>query len=656
MTSPATTTATNVGPERPGGQGLDPHQEESGNHATWLLLVTDDGQAWTDFVATMRTDGDGETWYEAWARRGMVRWVRQYAAGGRYEYRVVEVIGQNPLEAQDPRALSTLAAELAAGPHPADPQAAFVEHDRLTYPYAYERIAQLFDSPNAPDLVVNSESYAFGRQPGQHGNLDVIQSRSPLIFSGPGVRRGVRLDAEARQVDVAPTICRLMGFPLVDGRDATGRFASESGSGGTYLRRQDGRVLEEVLAEGAARPERVYILLLDGQSHTELLYRLEEDAGSIPNLRRLIERGAMLEHGSITNFPSITWPSHNTIGTGTWCGHHDVVNPSYYLRDRRETVSPQGQQFETAQFLAAGVETLFEAFHRVYGAWDGAFGGALTASILEPCTRGADHCTLERRIVGPKERLIELTHETAHEIDPRWKEELEEFGHRMMGEIDNRGLAQARLLFLDESHAPPKLVFHEFTQPDAVAHDYGPHHEGARVGLDETDRRIGHLLATIESRGLFESTLFVITTDHGMAIQDVSLAANAARIPERQGMAAVTTEPLVYLRDLRVEVEVAHDGRTGNVCVLDNDADTAGEYPPVAGAEVLISDHRDGLVAKTHTDHGGVAGFVLPADVRPADLRMAVRAEGFNPRHLRLDGTNLAIDLREALYGVSSGT
>ena len=30
---------------------------------------------------------------------------------------------------------------------------------------------------------------------------------------------------------------------------------------------------------------------------------------------------------------------------------------------------------------------------------------------------------------------------------------------------------------------------------------------------------------------------------------------------------------------------------------------------------------------------------------------MAVRADGFNPRHLLLDGKNLAVDLREALYG-----
>jgi len=653
MSADTTPAAVNAGPERPGGQGLDPNQHESGNLAILKLLTSTEGGAWTDLVATCRFETDGSSAYEAWARRGMVRWVREPQTDGGYDCVVVETVGENPLAAQDPFALSTLAAELAAGRDSQEPQSAFVEHGRLTYPYAYERISQLFDSPYAPDLVVNSESYAFGLQPGQHGNLDVIQSRSPLVFSGPGVRRGTVVEAEARQIDVAPTIARLIGLPTVDGVHLNGRRCSELGHAPcVYLRRQDGRVIDAIIdPEAAARPERVYILLLDGQSHTELMHRLDSESNAIPNLRRLIARGAMLKHGSITNFPSITWPSHNTIGTGAWCGHHGIVNPTYYLRDLRQTISPQGQQFDTARCLSPDVETLFEAFHRVFGHWDGGMGGAFTASIIEPCTRGADHATLERRLIGDREQLKALTAETQHQISPRWKEELEEFGHRMMGEIDNRGLAQARQLFLDTSHPAPKLVFHEFSQPDAAAHDYGPHHEGAREALDETDRRIGHLLALLDERGLFDSTLFVVTTDHGMAIQDTSLAANPARIPERDGMAAVTTEPFVYLRDLHVDLVVAHDGRTATVTVLDNDQDTNGERPPVAGAHLIVSDHRDGRVASAVTDAEGSAGFAIPPDVRPSGLRLAVRAEGFNPRHLLLDGTPLAIDLREALYG-----
>ncbi|MGE0597929.1 MAG: alkaline phosphatase family protein [Dehalococcoidia bacterium] len=649
MTATESRQVDRIGPERPGGQGLDHHQEESGNNAIHKLLTSDDGRAWTDFVATARQDRDGSWSYEAWALRGMVRWVRHYAHRGGYEYEVVEVVGENPIANQDFRALATLSDELAAGS--GEVETNFVEPEKLTYPYAYERISQLFDSPNAPDLVVNPKSYCYGRQPGQHGALDVIQSRSPLVFSGPGVKRGEYIEVASRQIDIAPTIAKLMGFPLIDGMDSTGRTSSERVSApDVYLKRQDGAVLEKVLDSSTGKPERVYIILLDGQSHTDLRHRLETEPDAIPNLRRLIDRGVMLQHGSITNFPSITWPSHNAIGSGAWCGHHDIVNPSYYVRETRETVSPQGQQFDTARFLADGVETLYEAFHRVYGAWDGKTG-VVTASVNEPCTRGAAHASLERRLLGDRGELIMLTKETEHEISPRWFQELESDGHKLQGQIDNRALAQARQLFLDQSHPAPIFTYHEFAQPDSSAHDYGPHHEGARQALDETDVRIGHLLRTIEERGMFESTLFVITTDHGMAQQDVSLTANPARIPQRDGMEAITTEPCIYLRDLDVEIVPQADGRTAQVTVLDNDAETSGEKPPVSGAELLVSDHKDGRVARVLTDANGVAGISIPADLRPSDLRIRVHAEGFNPRHMLLDGNNLALDLQRVLYG-----
>ena len=649
MTTMETTRMECIGPERPGGQGLDHNQEESGNLAIHKLLMTDDGQAWTDFVATARQERDGSWAYEAWAARGMVRWARRHASAGGFEYAVIETLGTNPIQEQDHRALSTFAEELAAGS--GDVETNFVEPEKLTYPWGYERISQLFDSPNAPDLVVNARSYAYGRQPGQHGALDVIQSRSPLIFSGPGVKRGEFIECASRQIDIAPTIARLMAFPLIDGRDSTGRTSSERGvAPDVFLARQDGRVLDEVLDSANGAPDRVYIILLDGQSHTELRHRLDNEPEAIPNLRLLIDRGTMFRHGSATNFPSITWPSHNAIGTGAWCGHHDIVNPSYYLRQTREMVSPQGQQFDTARFLHSGVETLYEAFHRVYGEWDGT-SGVVTASVNEPCTRGAGHASLERQLIGDRGELIMLTKETEHEINPRWFEELEDHGHKLQGQIDNRALAQARQLFLDETHPAPIFTYHEFAQPDSSAHDYGPHHEGARAALDETDVRIGHLLRTIEARGMFESTLFVITTDHGMAQQDVSLKANPARIPQRDGMAAITTEPLVYLRDLHVELVAQADGRTAQVTVLDNDAEASGERAPIAAAEILVSDSVDGKVARALTDANGIAGISIPADLEPADLRLSIRAEGFNARHMLLDGSNLALDLRRVLYG-----
>ncbi len=638
---------TLAGPERPGGQGLDPNQEESGNRAISLLLTDPVVGEQTDFVATFR---DGA--YEVWAKRGMVRFQRHYGDDGALRFRVSETLGSNPIENEDARAVATIDEELEAakrsGNPTDDPDRAYMEPEQLTYPLAYERIAQLFDSPNAPDLVLNPKCYAFGRQAGQHGALDVVQSRAPLAFSGPGVRPGVS-DASARHIDIAPTIARLMGFPRIEGRDASGRSSAD-----VYLRRQDGRALEEILDVGdggelRSRPDRVYIVHLDGLSNSELHWRLEHTPDDIPNLRRLIEGGNIFRYGSTVNFPSITWPSHNTIGTGAWGGHHDIVNPTYYLRAEREVVTPQGMQFETARFLADGVETLYEAFHRVFGDWKEQ-EGAFTASIHEPCTRGADHCVLERKVVGDRDRLRELTAEAMADISPRW----EEGGHRGMqaeATVDTRGIAQVLLLFSDDTHPPPMFTFHEFTLTDGVGHDFGPHSDALRTALDETDRRIGRLLRLLDEQHLFETTLFIVTADHGMAPIRTELAANQVDLLPNEGMKAVVPAPLIYLLDMDVEVQHAADGRTATITVLANDVDTAGERPPVGGAEVVVSGPEGETIASVRTDDYGVAGVSLPVEMPPQGLRISVQHEEYNPRHLRMDGSNVVEDLRERLYG-----
>jgi hypothetical protein len=156
-----------------------------------------------------------------------------------------------------------------------DPARAFVEPEHVSYPLAYERIAQLFDSPNAPDLAVNPRCYAFGRQPGQHGALDVVQARSPLIFSGPGVISG-ETDVICSHVDVTPTLASC-GLPLIDGMDSSGRTSSEQELPDVYLKRQDGRVIDESWIPDDEDSRSVYILLLDGLSNTELKERLEHD-------------------------------------------------------------------------------------------------------------------------------------------------------------------------------------------------------------------------------------------------------------------------------------------------------------------------------------------------------------------------------------------
>ena len=625
------------GPERPAGQGLDPHQFDSGDATILALLAETPAADHVDLAITWRADA-----YEVWSRRGMIRFKRFADRRGALSFEVVEQIGENPIANQDPFIVSTIAEELDAAArscHPTDdPNRAYFEPHVLSHPYAYERIAQLFDSPRAPDLVVSPKAYAWGIQPGQHGALDVVQCRAPLIFSGPGVRRGL-FKLNARAVDIAPTIARIAGLPKIAGLDASGSPAE------VYLKRQDGQPLDEIIDDDTERPKLAYMILLDGQSHSELRHQLDNNPGAIPNLAGLVDRGAMLSHGSIVNFPSITWPSHSTILTGAWCGHHDVVNPTFHLREHRETVPIQGNIYDGERYLSPDVETLYEAFKRACG------DGTITASIHEPQGRGADHAVFERRVVGDKLRLKALTAEMASDVSPRWaadnipamtREEI----------VDIRGMAQLIALFehCADNRKAPIFVAHEFVLTDGAGHDYGPHHEGLREALYRTDKRIGAVLELLRTRGLLESTLFVVTSDHGMAAQRVELKANPIREPQRAGIEGVYAESMIYLRDLRVEIERARDLRSLRVTVLDNDQLPDGEHPPLAGARVTLHGRGAAVIAETRTPESGRVAFATPADLSDAELTISVELKGFNSRKLRADGTSLAKNLRQTLY------
>ncbi|HYL57621.1 MAG TPA: alkaline phosphatase family protein, partial [Candidatus Acidoferrales bacterium] len=314
------------------------------------------------------------------------------------------------------------------------------------------------------------------------------------------------------------------------------------------------------------------------------------------------------------------------------------------LREHRETVPIQGNIFETERFLNHDVETLYEAFKRAMGA------GAITASIHEPQGRGADHAVFERRIVGDKARLKTMTQQMSGDVSPRWMADQMPGMHREEI-VDIRGMAQVLNLFDHCGDAPPVFVAHEFVLTDGAGHDYGPHHEGLREALYRTDRRIGEVIAMLRVRGLLESTLFVVTSDHGMASQRVELKANPAAEPARVGIQGVFAEPMIYLRDLRVEIERARDLRSIRVTVLDNDHLPDGEHPPLAGARVTLYGRGDAVIAEAATPESGRVAFATPADARDDELTVRVEHPTFNGRALRGNGASFGADIRKTLYG-----
>ena len=111
--------------------------------------------------------------------------------------------GTDPIGSEDPMAFLPYERELA------DPSPELSIGN--SYPYAAARLRSFFaDAERSPDLaIVHTPRHQFfeaGSHIGEHGSLDVIQSRAPLVLSGAGVACAGFVDDHARLVDVGPIV------------------------------------------------------------------------------------------------------------------------------------------------------------------------------------------------------------------------------------------------------------------------------------------------------------------------------------------------------------------------------------------------------------------------------------------------------------------
>jgi hypothetical protein len=175
-----------------------------------------------------------------------------------------------------------------------------------------------------------------------------------------------------------------------------------------------------------------------------------------------------------------------------------------------------------------------------------------------------------------------------------------------------------------------------------------------RSALEESDRRIGRILDLLEEQGKRHETLFVITADHGMAPQDVSLAANPGRHVKTVGLSAQVADSMIWLLDCHLEIERAADGRTARIIARHGDALVSGERPALANARISVHrlevDARGEELAEGTTDNQGLFAFSTPAEIPSSEILVRVEAPGCSPRNLTLDGMSRRKDLRGALY------
>ena len=228
--------------------------------------------------------------------------------------------------------------DLLAGRDPVADQDPFSDRTSA-YPLAAARLHSLFADERAPDLaVVHTGAHWWpqhGGHLGEHGSLNGVQSRAPLLLSGAGVSaRGV-VDRVARTVDVGATLTHLAGGDVDD---------------------MDGAPLD-LGAPGAAH---VVGLLWDGAPCAELLAGAA--SAELPAVARLLERGCALRGGALAEFPSVTLVNHTCALTGVGPGRHGIVHNAFYDRATGEQVVPNSAAswHRAMDWLRPGVRTVFE--------------------------------------------------------------------------------------------------------------------------------------------------------------------------------------------------------------------------------------------------------------------------------------------------------
>jgi len=438
---------------------------------------------------------------EAHARGGMVAFTAQGP---------VRVEGRNPLERGDPGALSPLDAEHAA---------VRPSNDRNHYPFAYDNIAHLFDNPHAPDIaVVHTPAHNWedrGGHRGEHGSPDLIQSRAPLIAAGRGIKRLGSIPRAARMIDIAPTLALLAGAaPRPDGM---------------LLALQHGRVLDQIL-DPSDPPKRVVAFLCDG-TNANVLYAMAR-AGELPITAKLMEAGTVFEHGLIASFPTVTLANHTTALTGVHPGVHGVLHNAYYERasGRQVNTNSPATWHLARNEISSEVETVYEALARS----DAGF----TASINEPCDRGATYATFDAVRDGGEvvQRLQTALPDPmnvpgATRAFVRSKPE-----YAWSTAADFMAVQQARAVWRGEVGNPkPRFMWVNLILNDAGNHAGGPYSEIGHAALRDTDARLGEIMGSIDEGD--DETAFFILADHGMEESDPDCTGDYGDALQRAGIA-----------------------------------------------------------------------------------------------------------------------
>ncbi len=219
-----------------------------------------------------------------------------------------------------------------------------------------------------------------------------------------------------------------------------------------------------------------------------------------PNLNTLARRGV---YGpSRTIFPSMTWPSHASIITGTYPRRHGILGNRIFNRTKKRAVHASLVNYASAFKVKTLIDLAYEK-------------GMSTAAIMWPSTQRSKALNWNiPEVYGQKTYRRGST--------PGFLKTLKELGFPS----NHLGRFSKRQLFLQDSfvrdvavhlvaNKRPRLHLVHFLTMDSLGHGYGLNAPEVGWGLELVDRYVGDILKAYKRAGILGRTNVFIVSDHG---------------------------------------------------------------------------------------------------------------------------------------------
>lgn len=383
--------------------------------------------------------------------------------------------------------------------------------------------------------------------------------------------------------------------------------------------------------KGRSQQNHVLLISIDGLRPDFYL----QDQWNTPNLKKLRDQGVYAD-GVQSVVPTVTYPSHTSIITGAFPGHHGIYyNVPYGNKD--------GHWYWEASYIKT--PTLWDAVQQKH---------LSSGAVMWPVTVGAPiNYNFPVRRADNDEKTDQYSVTRPFMTPKGFDQEIEDKATGKLSQADFNGdntidiTTEKMASYILRTYRPNLMAIH-FTTVDHAQHGHGRQSVQTQQAIHLVDSTIGLLLKTLDQSGLRGATTVIVTGDHGFVDTKEAFAPNTllaaqhlmdkgavkARFNSAGGMAFLylteSKDQTTLSQVIKALQGLSADERSRFRIVYRDELDKMGANPEVALAlamrkETVAIGDNDGELIRVRKGQGGNHGYFPDFD----EIRTGFIAQGY---------------------------